>query len=145
MRITGLTGAGLSGKHDRKGAGILRRGFVCCWACSKAFKGRLNGGKVVEGIQAVSPAPKFTGGLRSTQHQQTEDCCLVATQIEHGADAMFVLGNSRVTDGVGEGEIFKCMKSLPNLFFTEFEDRLATRALVAGVDQSVKRKRIVLY
>jgi len=57
---------------------------------------------------------------------------------------MFVLGNSRVTDGVGEGEVLERVECLPNLLFREFEYRVAAGALVARVEQSVKRKRVIL-
>jgi hypothetical protein len=89
--------------------------------------------------------------LRTAEHKEAEDSGLVATKIEDGADPMFVLGDASgrfseaVADRVDEGEVFKRMEGLTNLFFGEIEDRIAAGALVAGVKQGVEGEGVVLW
>jgi hypothetical protein len=89
--------------------------------------------------------------LRTAEHKEAEDSSLVAAKIEDGADAMFVLGDASgwfseaVADRGDEGEVFKRMEGLTNLFFREIEDRVAAGALVAGVKQGVEGEGVVLW
>jgi hypothetical protein len=103
----------------------------------------LDGGEVVEGVETIGAAAKFSGGLRAAKHEKAKDCGLVASEVEDGANAVLVLGDAGVADRGHEGEIFKRVKGLPNLFFGEIEDRIATRALVTGVEQGIKAKGVV--
>jgi hypothetical protein len=57
---------------------------------------------------------------------------------------MLVLGNPRVADRTDQAELFKGMDGLANLFFREIQHRVPTRTLVARINQSIERERIVL-
>jgi len=57
---------------------------------------------------------------------------------------VLVLGDAGVADGSDEGEVFQRVECLPDLFFGEIEDWVATGALVARVEQSVEREWVVL-
>jgi hypothetical protein len=105
----------------------------------------LDGGEVVEGVEAVGAAAEFAGGLGPAEHEKAEDGGLVAAKIEHGADPMLVLGDAGVADGADEGEVFKRMERLADLFLCEIEDGVAAGALVARVNQCVDGEGVVLW
>ena len=77
----------------------------------------MDGGEVVEGVEAVGAAAEFAGGLRAAEHEEAEDGGLVAAEVEDGADAVLVLGDAGVADGGDEGEIFEGVEGLADLFF----------------------------
>ena len=133
-------------KDDSEGAGFavdcISDVGGCC-AGSETLEGRLNGDKVVEGVEAVGAAAKFAGGLRATEDQEAKERSFVAPQVKDGANAVLVLGDAGITDDGDECKIFERVKSLANFFFGEIEYRIAAGALIARVDQSVKRERIV--
>lgn len=147
MSIAGFAGAGLARQKDGEGAG----GLVCGWlpglrggTRGQTLQGGDYGTKIVKGIEAVGSAAEFAWGLRAAQKEETEDCGLIAAEIEDGADAVLVFGYAAVADGGDQGLIFKGMEGLANLFLGEIEDGVAAGALIAGVDQGVERERIVL-
>ena len=99
--------------------------------------------EIVEGVEAVGAAAEFARGLGAAEHEEAENCGLVAAEVEDGADAVLVLGNASVADGSDEGEIFKGVEGLADLVFGEVQDGVAAGALVACVDQGVERERVV--
>jgi hypothetical protein len=109
----------------------------------KAFECGLDGGEVVEGVEAVGAAAKFTGGLGAAEHEEAENGGLVAAEVENGADAVLVLGHAGVANRRDEGEVFERVKGLANLFFGEIEDRVAAGALIARIEEGVKGERII--
>jgi hypothetical protein len=133
MGIAGLAGARLAREDDSKGAASLIAGFVSGRASGQALEGGLDGGEIVEGVEAVAAAAEFTGGLGAAEHEEAEDGSLVAAKIQDGADPMLVLGDAGVADGSDEGEVFEGMKGLANLFFGQIEDGIAAGALVTCV------------
>ena len=112
----------------------------------QALEGGLDGGQVVEGVEAAPARLRSSPGVWGPpKHEEAEDGGLVAAKIEDGADAVLVLGDAGVADGGDEGEVFKGMESLANLFFGEIKDGIAAGALIARVKQSVEGERIVLW
>jgi hypothetical protein len=144
MGIAGLARARLAREDGGKGAGLIA-GFVSGRASGQALEGGLDGGEVVEGVETVGAAAEFTGGLGAAEHEEAEDGGLVAAKIEDGADPMLVLWDAGIADRSDEGEIFKGMEGLANLFFGEIKDGVAAGALVARVKQSVEGERVVLW
>jgi hypothetical protein len=103
----------------------------------------LDRGKVVEGVEAIGAAAKFARSLRAAEHEQAEDGCLVAAEIENRANTVLVLGDAGVANGSDEGEVFKGVKSLANFLFRQIEYGIAAGALVARVDQGVEGEGII--
>jgi len=142
MSVAGLAGSGLARKDGREGAvfiaGCVGGGTVC-----EAFEGGLGGSKVVEGIETVGAAAKFSGSLWAAEHEEAEDGGFVAAKVEDGADAVLVLRDASITDRGDEGEVFERVKGLADLFLGEIEDRVAAGALVAGIGESVEGEWVV--
>jgi hypothetical protein len=142
MGVAGLTGAGLAGKDGGKGAGFVA-GCVGGGTGGETFEGGLDGGEVVEGVEAVGAAAELAGGLGASKEEEAEDGGLVAAKVEDGADAMFVFGDAGIADGSYEGQVLEGMEGLADLLFGEIEDGVAAGALVAGVDQGIEREGVV--
>ena len=138
MGVAGFSGSGLPGQDG--GEGAVGAGIGVRWngTGGEAVEGGDDGGEVVEGEHAVGSAAKLAGGLRAAEEEEAEDCGLVAAKIEDGADAMLVLGDTRISIGCGEAAVLKGVKSLADGFFVEVEDGIAAGALVAGVDKRVE-------
>jgi hypothetical protein len=81
--------------------------------------------------------------LGAAEQQEAENSGLVATEVEDGADAVFILGDAGITDRGDESEVFERMEGLSNLFFCQIENWVSTRALVTGVDQRIERQGII--
>jgi hypothetical protein len=145
MGIAGLARARLAREDDGKGAGGLISCFVDGGACSQALESGLDGGEVVERIEAVSATAKFAWSLGAAEHEEAEDGGFIAAKIEHGTNPMLVLGNAGVADRSDKSEVFKRMEGLANLFFRQIEDRVAAGALVARVKQGVEGEGVVLW
>jgi hypothetical protein len=132
----------LAGEDSGEWAGFVASG-VGRGASGQALEGGLNGGEVVEAVEAIGPAAKFAGGLRATEEKETENGGLVTAQVQDGADAVLVLGDAGVANRSYESEVFKRVERLANLFLGEIEDRVAAGALVARVHQGVEREWVV--
>jgi hypothetical protein len=145
MGITGLAGARLAREDGGQGAGGLIAVFVGGGSGGQALEGGLDGSEVVEGVETVGTAAEFAGGLGTAEHKEAEDGGLVAAEIEDGADAVLVLGDTGVADGGDEGEVFKRVECLADLFFGEIEHGIAAGALVARVKQGVEGEGRVLW
>jgi hypothetical protein len=145
MGVAGFARARLAREDGGQRTGGLMVGFVGGRASGQALEGGLDGGEVVEGVEAVGAAAEFTGGLWAAEHEEAKDGGLVAAKIEDGADPMLVLGDAGIADGGDESEVLKRMERLANLFFGEVENGVAAGALVARVKQSVEGKRVVLW
>jgi len=145
MGIAGLARTRLAREDGGQGASGLVAGFVDGGAGGQALESGLDSGEVVEGVETVGAAAEFAGGLGATEHEEAEDGGLVAAKIEDGADPMLVLGDTGIADGRDEGEVFKGMEGLADLFFGEIEDRIAAGALVACVKQGVEGEGVVLW
>jgi hypothetical protein len=144
MGVPGLARTRLAGEDSGERASGLVAGFVGGGAGGQALQRGLDCGKIVEGVEAICAAAELTWGLWAAEHEKTEDGGLVTAQVKDGADAVLVLGDAGVVDRSDKSEVFKGMESLPDFFFGEIEDRVATRTLVACVEQGVERERIVL-
>ena len=105
MGVAGLAGAGLAGQDGGEGPVALLVASAG-WAGGQALEGGLDGGEVVEGVEAVGAAAEFAGGLRAAEEEEAEDGGLVAAEVEDGADAVLVLGDAGVADRGDEGEVF---------------------------------------
>jgi hypothetical protein len=144
MGITGLARARLAREDGGKGAAGLIAGFVGGGAGGQSLEGGLDGGEVVEGVETVGAAAEFAWGLGTAEHEEAENGGLVAAKIEDGADPMLVLGDTGVADRGDEGEVFKGVEGLADLFFGEIEHWVAAGALVARVKQGVEGQGIIL-
>jgi hypothetical protein len=145
--VAGLAGAGLAGKDCGERDGGLAVGLCADFVGSaggQALKCGLNGGEVVEGEEAVGATAKLARGLRAAEHKETKDGSLVAAEVENGADAVLVLGDTAVADRGGEGEVFERVEGLADLVFGEVEHRVAAGTLVARVDEGIEGEGIVL-
>jgi len=145
MGVAGLARARLAREDGGEGTGGLIAGFAGGGAGGQAFEGGLDGAEVVEGVETVGAAAEFSGGLGAAEHEEAEDGGLVAAKIEDGADSMLVLGHAGIADRGDEGEVFKGMEGLADLFFGQIEDRVAAGALVARVEQRVEGERVILW
>ena len=58
---------------------------------------------------------------------------------------MFVLGDAGIADRGDEGEVFKGMEGLANLFFGEVENGVAAGTLVTCAKQGVEGEGVVLW
>ena len=78
MGVASLAGTWLAGENRGEGtwgvgAGLIRRG-----PSGEALEGGLDRGEVVEGMETVGAAAKFSGGLWTAEHEEAEDGGLVA-------------------------------------------------------------------
>jgi hypothetical protein len=117
MGVASLAGTWLAGENRGEGtwgvgAGLIRRG-----PSGEALEGGLDRGEVVEGMETVGAAAKFSGGLWTAEHEEAEDGGLVAAQIEDGAGPVLVLGDASVPNWSDQGKIFQGVDGLANLFF----------------------------
>jgi len=144
MGIAGLTRARLAREDDSKGASGLVAGFVDRSARGQTLESRLDGCEIVEGVETVSAAAEFAGGLRAAEHEKTEDSGLVAAEIEDSPDPVLVLGDASIADGGDEGKVLERVEGLADLVFGEIEHRVAAGTLVARIQQRVEREGIVL-
>jgi len=142
MGVASLARAGLAWQHSGERAGFVV-GCVGGGAGCETFQSGLNGGEVIEGVEAVRAAAEFAGGLRATQHEKTQDSGLVPSKIKDSTDAVLVLGDAGVTDRSDEGEVFEGVQGLAYLFFCEIKHGVAAGALITRVDQRIQRERIV--
>ena len=144
MSVTSLTRAGLAGEHGGEWAGW---GFASCLggerAIGQALESRLDRCEVVEGVEAVGAAAEFARSLRAAEHQETEDGGFVSAKIEDRADAVLVFGDAGISDSGDQSQVFEGVEGLAHLVFGEIKDRIAARALIGGVDESVERERVV--
>jgi hypothetical protein len=124
MGVSGFAGAGLAGQDSGERAGFAG-GFVGCRAIAQTFQCGLDGGEIVEGVEAVGATAEFAWCLRAAEQEEAEDGGLVAPQVEDGADAVLVLGDAGVADEGDESEVFEGVEGLANLFFGEIEDGVA--------------------
>src|SRR5271154_2192658 len=106
MGVTGLAGAGLTGKDGGEGAGFVAR-CVTGGEGREAFEGGLDGGEIVEGGETVGAAAEFAGSLGTAEHEEAKDGGLVAAEVKNGADAVLVLGDAGITDRRDESEILE--------------------------------------
>jgi hypothetical protein len=138
MGVAGLAGAGLTGEDGGEWAAGLVGGWVGGGAGCETLERGLDSGEVVEGVEAIGSASELAGGLGAAEHEEAEDGGLVAAEVEDGADAVLVLGDASVAYRSDEGQVFKEVKGLADLFFGEIEDRVAAGALIARVEQRVQ-------
>jgi hypothetical protein len=125
MSVAGLSGAGLTWEHNGERAGTFRSGLVWGSTCGETLKRGLDCGQVVEVEEAVGTAAELAGGLRAAQHEEAKDGGLVAAKVEDGSDTMLVLRDAGVADRCCQGEVFESVEGLADVFFGEFEDRVA--------------------
>jgi hypothetical protein len=119
-------------------AGRVGEGTVC-----EPLQSGLDSFEIVKGIKTIGAAAEFAGSLGTAKHKKTKDGGFIAAKVENRTDAVLVLGYARIVDGGDEREVLKRMESLPNLLFGQVQYGIAAGALVARVDQSVERERII--
>jgi hypothetical protein len=98
MCVASLAGTWLAGENRGEGTWGVGAGLVRHGASGEALEGGLDRGEVVEGIETVGAAAKFSGGLWTAEHEEAEDGSLVAAEIEDGAGPVLVLGDAGVAN-----------------------------------------------
>ena len=104
----------------------------------------MHGGDVFEGEETVSSIAKLARCLGSAEHQKAKDGGLVAAEVQYGADAVLVFGDSAVVKGRDEVELGQGVERLTDFVFGELEYGIAAGALIASVDECVQREGVVL-
>jgi hypothetical protein len=140
--VARLAGAGLAGELEGEGGGF--GGIGARRAGGQAFQGGLDGGEVVELVEAVGAGAELTGSLGSAEEQEAEQRGLVAAEVQDGAGTVLVLGDAGVAGGGDEGELFEREKGFADVGLGEVEDGVAAGALVAGVEQGVEREGVLI-
>src|SRR5438876_5931008 len=96
-------------------------------------------------MQAFGAGAQLAGSLRSTQQQDAENSGLMTIEIEGFLEPVLVLGDAAVrgTHRADQGLSVERMQSLADGSFVEIHHRIAIRFLVAGIDESIERERVV--
>ena len=129
------------------GAGLAGEDFDEGWfALHQMLEAGLDGAQVVEGVHALGADAEFAGGLLAAEQQDAENGDFVAVEVEGFLETVLVLGHTTVrgADGTDQGLAVEGVQGLADGGFVETHDWLAIRFLVAGVDQRVQGKRVVL-
>src|SRR5215471_4606239 len=110
------------------------------------LKTGLHSAQVVKSMHSIRARSKLARRLRPSQQQEAKDGSLVAVEIKGFLQAVLVLRHSAVrrADGSDERLHLQRMQRLAHSGLIEIHNWLAIRLLIAGVDQRVQRKRIVL-
>jgi hypothetical protein len=143
MGVAGLAGAGLAREDGGERDGGLAAGFgdgFVGTAGGQALKRRLDGGEIVEGVEAVGAAAEFARGLGAAEHEEAEDGGLVAAEVEDGADAVLVLGDAAVADRGDEGEVFEGVQGLADLVFCEVKDGIAAGGWLHALTRALSER-----
>ena len=121
-----------------------------------ACQRRLALGEAVEGgddvferfevIHAVGAAAEFAGSLRSAEKKDADDGDFAAVEVEDLLQAVFEFGDAAVGSAGRAGHAFFLQRGerVADGGFVEGHHRVAIIFLVAGVDQSVERERVVV-
>jgi hypothetical protein len=133
MGIASLARARLTREHDGEGAGGLVASFVDGSASGQTLEGGLDGGEIVEGIETVGSAAELARRLRAAKYEETQNGGLVAAEVEDGADAVLVLGDTSIANRGDKAKILERVEGLADLVFGEIKYRIAAGALVAGI------------
>ncbi len=136
MRVAGFFRSGLAGEN----AGQRR------FALGEAVE---SGDNVVEGfevIHAVGAAAEFAGSLRAAEEEHADDGDFAAVEVEDFLQAVFVFGDAAVgaAGWAGQALFLQGGEGVADGRFVESHHRVAIIFLVAGVDQSVERERVVV-
>ncbi len=108
-------------------------------------EGGVNGGEIVELIEAIGAGAEFTGSLRAAEEEHAEQCNFVAMEVEDFGKAVFELGDAAVGGGGAcEALLAQRMERVANGVFVEIHHWIAIRFLVGGVQDGVQRKRVIL-
>jgi len=134
--VAGFFRAGLTRKDCSEGR----------FALSKAVEGGSDIVGRLEMVHAISAAAKFPGRLWAAQQEHAHDRTFPAVQVKDLGQAVLVLGDAAVSAAGGTGEtlFLQCRKGLADHAFVEGHDWIAIVLLVAGVDQGIQGKRIVV-
>ena len=138
----GLAAPGLTAELDDERCGTAR----VAWrtrlrgAGGEAIERCLDGGKIVEGEEAIGPGAEFAGSLRATQEEQAEESSLVAAEVEHGAGAVLIFRDAGIVHGVNEFAGLEAVERLADLALVKVDHGVAAGALIGGVDEGVERE-----
>lgn len=135
MNVAGFLGARLARKDFHK-----RR-----VAIHEQVEGGVDGGEIVELVEAVGARAKFAGSLRSTKKENAEESNFVAVEVEDFGEAVFELGDAAVGgSGAGQALLAQGMERAANGVFVKLHNRITIRFLVGGVEDSVQGERVVV-
>jgi hypothetical protein len=101
--------------------------------------------QVFKSVHPRSVRSQFTGSLRPTQQQLAEDGDLRPVKIENVLKTVLEFGNAAVcgADRSHQRLIFEMVESFSDFAFFQLHSGMAIRFLIAGVGESVQRKRII--
>jgi hypothetical protein len=127
------------------GTGLARKNFYeRRFAAHEEIEGRVDGGEIVELVEAVGAGAELAGRLRTAEKQDAEESDLVAMKIVDVLKAVLELGDAAVGGGgAGEAVLIQRRESLADSVFVEGHDRVAIGFLVAGVEDGVEGQRVV--
>jgi hypothetical protein len=115
-------------------------------ALHEALKSRIHFGEIVETVHAFRAGAEFAGSLRAAEQKSAEQRRFAAIEVEGFLEAMLVFRDAAI-EGVGRAGqtvFFEAANGLTRSFIVELHDRIAIRFLIAGIDQGVQRKRVVV-
>jgi hypothetical protein len=132
--VAGFFGAGVSREEDDK-----RR-----LALHQQSQGGVDGGEVVELVEALGAGAEFAGSLRAAEKENAEERDFVAVEVEGFREAMLVLGDAAVGGGgARQAVLVKGVERVANGVFVEGHDGFAIGFLVASVEDGVERERVI--
>ena len=135
MGVAGLLGARLAREDFDEGRLTVH----------EQIEGGVNGGEIVELIEAIGAGAEFAGSLRAAEKEHAEQGDFVAVEIEDFREAVFELGDAAVGGGRAcEALLAQRMERAADGVFIEIHDWIAIRFLVGGVQDGVQRKRVIL-
>ena len=103
-------------------------------------------GGFFEAVQSFSTIAQLAGSLGTTKQQLADNGSFATGEVEHLLQVVLVFGNATVGAARRTGQllIFKSMEGFAHLLLLKLHHWISIAFLVAGVDQGVERKRIVL-
>ena len=114
-------------------------------AVHEQVEGGVNGGEIVELIEAIGAGAEFAGSLRAAEKEHAEQGDFVAVEIEDFREAVFELGDAAVGGSRAcQALLAQRMERAADGVFVEIHDWIAIRFLVGGVQDGVQRKRVIL-
>ena len=100
----------------------------------------------VEVIHPLRATAEFAGSLRTAEQQHTHDGDFAAVEVEDLLQAVLVFRDAAVgaARGAGHALLLQGHQRFADSAFVQRHHRVAVVLLVAGVDQSIERQRVVI-
>ena len=97
-------------------------------------------------MHAFAAGTEFAGRLRPPQQQHADESGFAPVEIEDFLEAVLIFGDAAVKGirGAGQTVFFEAADRLADGVFIETHEGIAIGFLVAGIDQGIQGKRIVI-